>query len=259
MKQKIILGTLLPLLFACGNKPKPSDNPLLPSYVDTFQGTVPVNAPIDTLPKTPVFGYRFVVPGDFDGDGAQETLVEHYFSLLTGKETEKFYENMEYGDLVDTAVRKLPFSFMLSTDTRIDTLYVGREGQLLGVAYLKNEGDLNGDGGDEIGLVTHWADWSNLNTYHIYTYRKGKWDALYSFDIWDWQLPDLPGAVNDYGLFGLQGKYINAHNDSVNRLMEQELQAFPGLVRKIKTNKIRVYFRNEESMEDSMVVNLKNR
>ena len=46
-----------------------------------------VESILKTIPKDikPVFGYRFVISGDFDGDGLKEMLVEHYYSQLKTK------------------------------------------------------------------------------------------------------------------------------------------------------------------------------
>jgi len=205
----------------------------------------------------PIFGYRFVIKGDFDGDGKTETLVEHFFDRLTNKETNKFYDSLDYDRLVGIIVKyKDPFSFILSDNKNIDTLIIYSGGQLLGLSFLKNEGDLDGDGADEISYVVNWADWSNLNTSHLMTYKHNRWKELYSFEIWDWQLPDLPQTFNQYGPFGLQDKIINTTNDTTYQRLTKELESFRGFIKKIKTNKIQVRFRNEESMEDSTIVDL---
>lgn len=136
-------------------------------------------------------------------------------------------------------------------------MHISSGGQLLGLSYLKNEGDLNGDGTDEVSYVVNWADWSNLNTWHLVTYKNKKWTALYSFPIWDWQLPDLPETFNHYGLFGLEDKLINTTNDTINKQIEQKLLNFKGLVKRIDKNKIQVIFRNEEAEEDTKIVDLK--
>ena len=214
----------------------------------------------DTLAVKEVFGYRFVITGDFDGDGKTEQLFEHYFSRRDNKETNKFYEGLnDYSDAVDSAVQKNAHVFLSSNNPLIDTLHIVKDEYELvfGLSYLKNEGDLDGDGGDEISFVIDRADWSNLNAYVIMTYKNGKWKKLYSFDIWDWQLPELPYMTNQYGLFGTEGKIVIPENDTINALIEKELQEFEGLVRKIKTNKIQVFFMNDEAELDTMIVNLK--
>lgn len=114
-----------------------------------------------TIPQeiVPVFGYRFVISGDFDGDGKNEKLTEHFYSQLDNKETNKFYEGLtDYDQLVDLTVKKDPVSFISSDNKHIDTLLISSGGQLLGLSYLKNEGDLNGDGTDEVSYVVDWAD-----------------------------------------------------------------------------------------------------
>jgi hypothetical protein len=206
----------------------------------------------------PVFGYRFVISGDFDGDGKKENLIEHFYSASDNKETNKFYDSLsDYDQLVALTIKKKPYSFVISDNTSIDTLHIAFGGQLLGLSYLKNEGDLNGDGTDEVSYVVSWADWSNLNTWHIMSYKNNKWIQVYSFPIWDWQLPDLPETFNQYGPFGLENKIINTTNDTADDEIQQQLKEFKGLVKKIKTNEIQIIFRNDEAEEDTMIVNLK--
>jgi len=261
-KTLTLLSFLLLSIFSCGTNP--ISIPVAPETIVIDSPRVEVNKihedAVKILAKkpTPVFGYRFIIEGDFDGDGKMEKLIEHYFSQKTHTETNKFYEGLEdYDDLVTLSIDKEPFSFALCDNKNIDTLYITSMGQVLGLSYLKNEGDLNGDGTDEVSYVINWADWSNLNTWHIATYKNNRWEEIYSFPIWDWQLPDLPGAFNDYGLFGTQGKIINTQNDSINRSMEAELKNFKGLVKKIKKNKIQITFKNMEASEETRVVDIR--
>ena len=143
----------------------------------------------------------------FRSDGKKEKLIEQFFSGIDNKETNKFYESLlDYDQLVALTVKKDPYTFVISDNELIDTLHISSGGQLLGLSYLKNEGDLNGDGTDEVSYVVNWADWSNLNTWHIVTYKNKKWIELYSFSIWDWQLPNLPETFNQYGPFGQIGR-----------------------------------------------------
>lgn len=242
-------------LFSCGNsttkKVETTVKPHLAPSQEVYSNTPPKNI-------KPAFGYRFILSGDFDGDGKKERLVEHFFSGLNNKETNKFYANLsEYDQLVTLTLKKSPYSFVTSDNELIDTLRIDSEGQLFGLSYLKNEGDLTGDGREEVSYVVNWADWSNLNTCHLVTYKNKRWVELYSFPIWDWQLPDLPETFNQYGLFGLQQKLINSTNDTVNARIEKELIAFKGLIKKVKKNKIQVVVRNDEAELDTMVVDLK--
>ncbi|GAB2833196.1 hypothetical protein GCM10027043_38960 [Ferruginibacter profundus] len=217
---------------------------------------------LKTIPKyiKPVFGYRFIITGDFDGDGKKEKLIEHFFSGVDNKETNKFYDGLsDYDQLVALTVKKEPISFVLSDNKNIDTLNISSTSQLLGLSLLKNEGDLNGDGTDEVSYVINWADWSNLNTWHIVTCKNKKWQELYSFSIRDWQLPDLPETFTQYGLSGLENKNVALPNDTVNNRIEKEFTDFKGLVTKIKNNTIRIIFMNDEADLDTMMVNLKRK
>lgn len=261
---KSLFTILLPIIFffSCQNSTNKKQDKKNISITDTLlQDTSKSKNAEDeilkTIPKNiqPVFGYRFIISGDFDGNGKKEMLIEHFYSGIDNKETNKFYDSLpNYDQLVALTIKKSPYSFVISDNKQIDTLHISSSAQLLGLSYLKNEGDLNGDGTDDISYVVNWADWSNLNTWHIMTYKNNTWIELYSFPIWDWQIPDLPQTFNQYGLFGLEQKIINTTNDSINKQIEKELLAYKGLVKKIKTNKIRVIYRNEEADEDTMFV-----
>lgn len=256
----ILLPTLM--LLSCENAKKKAkkENPKLKSQIrNSFPPIDSVIAVDENIPKNliPVFGYRFIISGDFDGDGKKEKLTEHFFSSINNKETHKFYDSLtNYDQLVDLTVKKSPYAFLSCDDNKINSFQVANSGQLLGLSYLKNEGDLNGDGTDEISYVINWADWSNLNTWHIATYKNNEWKDIYTFDIWDWQIPDLPETFNQYGFFGLQDKIINSSDVEINKQVEDKLLGFEGLVKKIKNNKIKVIYRNEYADEDTMIVNL---
>ncbi|MGC4102136.1 hypothetical protein [Ferruginibacter sp.] len=263
----LLIIPIVSLLFSCNSAPiKKQAEKVLP-HADTLQHvssdtTNQLEETLKTVPPNiqPVFGYRFVISGDFDGDGKQERLIEHFFSGIDHKETNKFYDSLpEYDQLVALTMKKEPYCFITSDNNSIDSFHIAADGQLLGLSYLKNEGDLDGDGADEISYVINWADWSNLNTWHIATYKNKKWVELYSFPIWDWQLPDLPETFSEYGLFGLENKFIDTKNDTADKRMEKELLNFPGLVKKIGTDKIRVIYRNDDAEEDSMIVNLRRK
>jgi hypothetical protein len=52
-----------------------------------------------------------------------------------------------------------------------------------GIMYMKNEGDLDGNGTDEVGLLVDWADYSQVNTYRVYTFKNQKWKEVLSFEV----------------------------------------------------------------------------
>jgi hypothetical protein len=259
-----ITFSILTLLFSCDVATKKKQGEKNVSHSDTLkQGSSKTQSPIEETLKTiptnikPVLGYRFILSGDFDGDGKKEKLIEHFFSRIDNKEANKFYDSLsDYGQLVALTVKKDPFSFVSSDNKLIDTLHISFGGRLLGLSYLKNEGDLNGDGTDEVSYVINWADWSNLNTWYLVTYKNQEWTVLYSFPIWDWQLPGLPVTFDQYESFGLEQKTISTTNDTINKRIEKELLGFKSLIKKIKTNKIQVIFRNDEAEQDTIIVDL---
>lgn len=204
----------------------------------------------------PIFGYRFIIEGDFDGDGKKENMVEHYYSRWNHQETNKYYSHIDdYDFLVSLTQKKRPYSFASSDNKNIDTLKFSDLDQVFGLSYLKNEGDLNGDGTDEISFVMDYADWSNINRCYIMTYKDGTWKELYSFEIRDFQLPALPEAVSDYGLFGTDGRQF-VTKDSENKKLEKELMKFPGLVKNLGNHRIEIDYIDPEANMDKKIVNL---
>jgi hypothetical protein len=135
-------------------------------------------------------GERLTLEGDFDGDGTKETLNEHYVNRETGKELSKIYPDMEYDTLVEVVSAKHPKLYLSSSNASIKDLQISEQDQLFGFLRLKNEGDLNGDGTDEVSYIVNFADWSNLNRFHIVSFRNGQWEELVNFEIREWQLED---------------------------------------------------------------------
>lgn len=167
------------------------------------------------------------IAGNWDGSGKNKLLKEHYFSRAKGKEVispsrSEASDSIDYMDLIEMSIKLDATSYLLDDERTMDTLFVskGRNAQIFGVFYLKNEGDLDGDGADEIGFVPEWAQMSSTNQYYIMSYKDGKWVNYFSFPIWTW------------------------------------MEDFDGLVKKVDKNKFRIRFRNSEAMEDSMIIDL---
>jgi len=181
-------------------KKAPSTQPI------TQKDEVPLATKIDTVASlvdsnyVPIWGNRLEIEGDFDGDGIKEILREKFISLKSGKEINKFYE-AEYEITVDLTYAKDPYAYLLCSNPKIDTLMIG-SGQVFGLMYLKNEGDLNEDGIDDISYIRDNADWSNLNSCHIASYINNKWQDIFTFPINEMQLyvnidsNNTTGAIN---------------------------------------------------------------
>jgi hypothetical protein len=199
------------------------------TFIDELpkEGTDTIATPNEALKQEdkrgkPIWGYRFVLIGDFDGDQIQDTLAEHYVDAKTRQETNKFFEEEDIlayqgGEMMDHET----FSYMLCNKPDMDTFL---QTSHLGIFYAEIIGDIDGNGTDEIGVVEHHADYSSVNAYHIYTYDKG-WKRYYSFEVRDWEFPDLPECNTIYGLFGAKGKVVV--KDSIqNKKIEEGLKKY---------------------------------
>lgn len=142
----------------------------------------------------PIWGDRMKVIGDFDGDGAQDTLYERYISRVTGKETNKDYDWSASGEVGEECcdwlfykqkwiADKDPLVRLESKNPAIKRFDVESGGCQNGFDYLKNVGDLNGDGTDEIAYYIYDVDMSMMNSCALATYKNGQWKEVYHWDI----------------------------------------------------------------------------
>ncbi len=99
---------------------------------------------------------RFTIRGDFDGDGFEENLFEG--------------PNEIYSDNKEITPLKL-------------------DGDL-GVYFLINEGDLDGDGTDEISLMTVYRDYTNINFFRIYSYTGNSWKEIFACKVREFDCPN---------------------------------------------------------------------
>ena len=262
IKKNLIIYLMLVGIFSCKNeKHKTIKESEIVKKKELKKKDNSLEDELKKIPKDTIsaLGYRFVIEGDFNGDGEKEKLIEHYYSQINNKETNKFYENLpEFEQLIALIIQKNPKSFLTSSDSKINNFEITNINQQIGLSFLKNEGDLNGDGTDDISYVINFADYSNCNTWHIATYKNNKWKDIYKFSIWDWQLPDLPQTFNNYGLFGIENKIVNTQNDSINKITKKKFNNFKGLIKKINNNKIKIIYKTDEAEEASKIVNLKN-
>lgn len=189
----LVLITVMPGLVACDG-----------AVVDPGHKVEMVVPEAEASTFKPIWGNRLRIEADVNGDGRNDTLIERFVDPATGKETNKFLEDASYDTLNARIWRMNPECSVRCSDTSVHDLPI-RKGECFGLLWLRNEGDLNRDGREEIGWVGHWADYSNVNTYHIASWNAHEWLELASFNMWEWQLPDLPGTERDYALIGQTG------------------------------------------------------
>jgi hypothetical protein len=102
---------------------------------------------------------------------------------LTNKETFKHYDSGDVEKHIELVIQSKPISRLYTTIAGVDTFVVTNSKQQTGLRFLENLGDLNGDHKDELGYAINWADFSNMNTYHILTIEDNKFIELFSFKI----------------------------------------------------------------------------
>lgn len=196
------------------------------------------------------WGFRFNILCDYNGDSKIDTVREIVLNSQTQFEIPKWYEKLdtnldEMDQILALSANKHPISYLIGNNK--DTFLLGQHDQLLGLAFLKNEGDLDGIAGDELSYVNEYVDYSNCNSVHIISFKKGKWIELYSFSIHETDLPELPIIKSINELYNEKGKYK----------YHKYIKSFKGFVKKIKKNVIKIDCLNEEAELVSKIINLK--
>ena len=223
MKYLLILSLSL-LIFACGEQ----------SLSDSPNNNKPSANEQDVLSSSDeVKRISFSVSGDFDADGNTEELLENFISTISNEAINKNM-NLNYAALTDSVISLKPKTFLSCENAAIPDLFISEEAQQLGLAFLKNEGDLNGDGSDELSFMVNNADQSAINHVSLMTLRKGKWELLYRFETREDVLPVPTKEVEDLKAFF------------------EEVRFF----KKIRNNLVRISFFNEEGLEEYTDVDL---
>lgn len=120
--------------------------------------------------------------GDFDGDGKPE------FAWITSNMKEQKTEE-DFGQCNGVDCQCV----IRFSNPKIKGIVVS---QCIGADLLQNEGDLNGDGRDEISLVPSW--WTSCwQACHVYTFQtSGRWRELIKpFSVYCSHLEDNPDVV----------------------------------------------------------------
>lgn len=255
MKKYRLMICLLLLASSCSND-KPSKNKIKSGEdkKTIFELFGAEDYKSESADIEPIWGHRFQVSGDFNADGVQDTLKEHFYSHRDHKETNKYFSGIDDAlILYDSVDARVCQSFLLCSNPKLDTVPIGG---VLGPLWLRNEGDLDGDGGDELSFVESYPQQSSMNECVIASFKNGKWKILYRFEIREWQFPPLPQAGKTYGLFGGESQYTIDVSDSVNLQLQKQLDDFPGLITKLKDGKIEVQTFNSEMIDTTLVVDL---
>ena len=132
-------------------------------------------------------GDRFKLAADLNGDGKKDTIYESYISELTGQETFKEVnsDTIDIEKERDIIYANKPICRLYTNIQNVDTLIMQKDANI-GLDFLSNLGDLNGDGGDEVGCIVHNNGFSNLNTYYILSLTdKNKLDIIFQFQIFE--------------------------------------------------------------------------
>src|ERR1035437_8306959 len=97
MKKHILLYSIIALLFSCNNgiKEKTKSDAIFPKDTTRKNDSIVQKKKINSADIKPIFGYRFQIAGDFDGDGAKEILNEHFYSKRDQKETNKYFSGID--------------------------------------------------------------------------------------------------------------------------------------------------------------------
>jgi len=227
-------------LFGCSKKNTVTENAdKTPADTSNIVGT---GNTADSI--QPIWGYRFQIIGDFDGNGIKDTLNEHFYSSRDKKETNKYYSGInDQFRLYDSVFARECVSYFLCNDSKFDTVPVSG---IFGPLWMKNEGDLDKDGCDDISFVESLPQQSSMNHCMIISFKKGKWEEIYRFAVYEWEFPPLPDAGKTYGLFGMDGSYTTANNDSINQLLQEQFDAFPGLIKKLRSGNVEISTRTPE-------------
>lgn len=140
--------------------------------------------------------FKHVITGDFDGDGKEDELKETLISSINNKSIDAFPQ-LEYDSLVTFIYNQKPVLSLQTANKNIPDLII-TEKVSFGIMWIKNEGDLNNDGSDEISIVIDWADWSQVNSCIVYSMKASKWTEYAKFDIREYQIsrdPDFNGFI----------------------------------------------------------------
>lgn len=225
MKKIIIL--LFIATISCNKNQTANNGNVIIDSICLADNNVPLNWDIQEVPQS-LSGYTpEMVTGNWKGDGKTDTLYVCYYSRALNRAIASplflYGDKISYDELVERTMKLDPVIYIINKNNVTDTVAtIDAGGQLFGLYFMDNKGDLDGDGGDELLYLVNYADWSSTNTYYIFSYKENKWNNLFDFPVWEWQFEN--GDEN--------------------------------VIKKMPDHKIEITFRNEEAMEETKIVDL---
>lgn len=185
---RLVVVCLVGMGMACTSEmPTPTES--APLVSDSLAVSDDSNAVLPDGPGDSIWGYRFQVVGDYDGDGRLDTLKEH-FTDLNDHETPKYWGNVGIDQGIYQLFAAERGGFLVDDERRLIPF---EEVGTLGLIWAETIPDITGDGADEICILPDNADFSNVNTCRIYTYdQKIGWTLLHGEESRDWAFPIRP-------------------------------------------------------------------
>lgn len=169
------------------------------------------------------------VKGDFDGDGQEEELYEVIYDV------DSLISLPEWDEGIWDPYNPRNCASRLNSKSNISDLTISEA--RWGYQVLLNEGDLDGDGGDELSLLMDWPT-SVWHAYRLYSYKNGAWMHVYDTTVNTrevkqynsvFQAGPKPGLVRCQ-FYGWDEDYVelmtteNILNMKIGKLVEQKAE-----------------------------------
>lgn len=121
------------------------------------------------------------IVGDFDGDKIQDTLREIVYSDKSQLQVNEVIAARQYEfDTIANWYVKNNIQYKLFLSKKSPEIFLSNS---MGLYFLKNIGDINNDGKDEVALVIDLLDYSRINSCRIYSLCNNKWEILKTIDL----------------------------------------------------------------------------
>ena len=146
-----------------------------PSYICVKQTVGGIEIEVESDDKTDDKLQYWHITGDFNGDKRKETLREVWRNGQCEKiaSIEYLWKHKDEQDMTTTLV---------CSDKRIKPFPL--DNAYLGLSILQNEGDLDGDGRDEISLTLN-RETSTWHPLFLYKYQNNGWKLIYEAHVND--------------------------------------------------------------------------